>query len=91
MLIINTEILLFKGGTYKFRIAAVYSNQDNAMGMNSERFTLIADGDHTSDRRLVQGPTIVKVDKLVVDKNYALVVEWKVSSTIIFIFFVKYL
>ncbi|CAE1299682.1 unnamed protein product [Acanthosepion pharaonis] len=82
------------GGTYKFRIAAVYSNQDNAMGINSERFTLVADGDHISEKRLVQGPTIVKVDKLVVDKNYALVVEWKyihVKSTPIdgFIIFYK--
>lgn len=84
--------MLSKGGTYKFRIAAVYSNQDNAMGINSERFTLVADGDHISEKRLVQGPTIVKVDKLVVDKNYALVVEWKVSTVSLidfFFFFMK--
>ncbi|GAB1603240.1 cell adhesion molecule-related/down-regulated by oncogenes-like [Argonauta hians] len=65
------------GATYKFRIVAVYSNNDNAPGDNSDPFTLISDGDHTSVKRLIDGPTIVKVEELVVDRIYAIVVEWK--------------
>lgn len=71
-------IFLFSGATYKFRIVAVYSNNDNAPGDNSDPFTLVSNGDHRSVKRLIDGPTIVKVEELVVDKIYAIVVEWKV-------------
>ncbi|GAB6024315.1 hypothetical protein CHUAL_009005 [Chamberlinius hualienensis] len=44
------------GQTYRFRIAAVYSNNDNKLGPNSHRFTLQKD---PQMKKPIVGPTII--------------------------------
>lgn len=65
-------------GTFKFRIAAVYSNNDNKVGPNSEKFTL-----HLPTYQQPQvpkkAPVIVEVIPVTYRENYALNIKWTVS------------
>lgn len=65
-------------GTFKFRIAAVYSNNDNKAGPNSDKFTL-----HLPTYQQPQvpknPPTIVEVKPITYMDNYALNIKWNVS------------
>ncbi|XP_071175632.1 interference hedgehog-like isoform X2 [Mytilus edulis] len=79
-------------GTFKFRIAAVYSNNDNKAGPNSDKFTL-----HLPTYQQPQvpknPPTIVEVKPITYMDNYALNIKWNyipVKSSPIEGFFLYY-
>ncbi|KAK6168430.1 hypothetical protein SNE40_020965 [Patella caerulea] len=67
---------LKKGGTYKFRIAAVYSNNDNNIGQNSPRFQLTS---NTQPETAVpaEAPTIVEAKPIVFENVYGIGVRWQ--------------
>ncbi|XP_064617569.1 cell adhesion molecule-related/down-regulated by oncogenes-like isoform X2 [Liolophura sinensis] len=63
------------GHTYKFRITAVYTNQDNRFGPNSKRFTM-EKGNLVPPAK----PVIAEVKPYKVDNNYSLQVTWQYTS-----------
>lgn len=70
-------LLLISGGTYKFRIAAIYDNNDNKIGKNSERFTLhVAPASHPEPP--VGHPTIVEAIPMVYENVHAIRIHWQV-------------
>lgn len=62
------------GHAYRFRIAAVYSNNDNKVGPNSEKFLLQKDA---TMRRPMHAPIITNA---VPHNTSAILLRWKVSS-----------
>lgn len=62
-------------GTFKFRIAAVYQNNDNKMGPNSEKFTLHLPT-YKEPKAPENAPVIVEVKPIEYRKNYALNIRW---------------
>lgn len=78
--------------TYKFRIAAVYSNDDNAHGPNSDKFEMMAEQEPASSPPEIK-PTIVEVTPIVYESMNALNIKWQLSvmsSTPIEGFFIYY-
>lgn len=71
-------------GTFKFRIAAVYQNNDNKMGPNSEKFTLHLPT-YKEPKAPENAPVIVEVKPIEYRKNYALNIRWNVSSSYLMI------
>ncbi|OWF35977.1 brother of CDO-like isoform X2 [Mizuhopecten yessoensis] len=79
------EVSNLKPAQYKFRIAAVYSNNDNTAGPNSKKFTLTVK--KFKQPRAPEGrPTIVKVEPVEYERDqestnsvleYGLNVRWK--------------
>lgn len=67
------------GATYKFRIAAVYSNNDNAHGPNSDRFEMEVEPGPIP-RPPSKEPTIVEVIPLDHQDIHALNVKWQVGE-----------
>ncbi|XP_013411349.1 interference hedgehog isoform X3 [Lingula anatina] len=65
------------GHSYKFRIAAVYSNNDNAVGPTSPPFTLVA-GPTSHPSAPEVGPVIVQVKP----SAYAMEIEWQYAHHI---------
>ncbi|XP_041373327.1 cell adhesion molecule-related/down-regulated by oncogenes-like [Gigantopelta aegis] len=70
------------GGTYKFRIAAVYSNNDNKVGHNSVRFTLqVAPRKEPSPPvdipKILEAKPIEYLDESIDKKVYAIGVKWR--------------
>ncbi|KAL5019658.1 hypothetical protein ScPMuIL_002550 [Solemya velum] len=67
---------LKKGGTYKFRIAAIYDNNDNKIGKNSERFTLhVEPASHPEPP--VGKPTIVEAIPMEYESVHAIRIHWQ--------------
>lgn len=63
------------GHAYRFRIAAVYSNNDNKVGPNSEKFVLQKDA---TMRRPMHSPVITNA---VAYNTTAILLKWKVCHT----------
>ena len=61
------------GGMYRFRIAAVYSNNDNKLGANSDKFRLRKRSKQEAQRP-VAGPVIVDARPIATD---ALIIRWQ--------------
>lgn len=62
-------------GTFKFRIAAVYENNDNKAGPNSEKFKLDLPT-FMEPKGPEKAPVIVEVKPVEYRKNYALNIKW---------------
>ena len=71
--------LFFPGATYKFRVAAVYSNNDNKHGPNSDRFEMKADPE-PEPKPPSSSPTIVEVTPIDFQNIHGLNVRWQVSG-----------
>ena len=63
------------GATYKFRVVAVYSNNDNNHGPNSLRFMLQVAPEHRPNRP-IDGPVIVEARPTSVN---SIMIRWQVS------------
>ncbi|KAL3884863.1 hypothetical protein ACJMK2_024964 [Sinanodonta woodiana] len=71
---------LTPGGTYKFRIAAVYSNNDNKHGPNSNKYVIKVE--KANEPMPPQtAPIIVEVVELEHENNYALNVMWQYKTS----------
>ena len=68
------------GATYKFRIAAVYSNNDNKHGPNSDRFEMKADPQPVA-KPPSTAPTIVEVTAIDFQNIHGLNVRWQVGES----------
>lgn len=68
----------FTGATYKFRIAAVYSNNDNAHGPNSDKFEIKLHPEPNPEPPKNK-PIIVEVTAIDYKKMHAINVKWQVS------------
>lgn len=66
-------------GTYKFRVAAVYSNNDNKHGPTSKKFTLKT-APYSEPQAPEGAPVIVEVKPVEFQKMHGLNVKWNVSS-----------
>jgi len=75
----------FSGATYKFRIAAVYSNNDNAHGPNSDKFEIKLHPEPNPEPP-TNKPTIVAVTPIDFENIHALNVKWQVSTQKIFLY-----
>lgn len=75
------SFFLASGGTYKFRIAAVYSNNDNKVGPNSKRFYLEV-LPHPEPRPPKVKPKIVEAKPLIYQNIYAIGLKWQVRNLI---------
>lgn len=64
---------LKSGQTYKFRIAAVYSNNDNKLGPNSNRFLL----EKEAPKRKPGYSPLIEIAEAV--SQSAIMIQWKVS------------
>ena len=67
------------GGTYKFRVAAVYSNNDNRNSPNSRRFYLMVNPNPETQPPKVT-PRVVKAKPIIYDNIYAIGIKWQVCS-----------
>ena len=65
------------GGTYRFRVLAVYSNNDNKQGPNSKRFTLSVEPPHRP-RPPGEGPVIVEARPQV----HRIAIRWQVGAAL---------
>ena len=63
--------------TYRFRVVAIYSNDDNRHGPSSKRVTLGSAADHWT-KVLVPGPIIVEARPL---SSSEIFIGWQVSTT----------
>lgn len=62
------------GHVYRFRIAAVYSNNDNKLGPNSHKFILQKD---PPTKKPIVGPTIVHAEAV---SPSAIMIRWQVKE-----------
>ena len=74
--------LIIPGATYKFRVAAVYSNNDNKHGPNSDRFEMKADPE-PEPKPPSSSPTIVEVTAIDFQNIHGLNVRWQVSRGLV--------
>lgn len=65
------------GGTYKFRIAAVYSNNDNKIGPNSKHFHLALLTNPELHPPKVK-PKVVEAKPITYQNIYAIGIKWQV-------------
>jgi hypothetical protein len=72
--------LLCEGSTYKFRLVALYSNNDNKEGRSSDRFTL---GQSTVPGRQQKPRGTVTIVELQPLENGSMAVRWQVSEKLL--------
>lgn len=65
-------------GTYKFRVAAVYQNNDNKHGPTSKKFTLQT-APYSEPQAPEGAPVIVEVKPVEFQNKHGLNVKWNVS------------
>lgn len=82
----SVKYIFISDGTYKFRVAAVYSNNDNKHGPTSKKFTLKTAP--PSEPQAPEGaPVIVEVKPVEFQDKHGLNVRWNVSMKVLILRF----